>query len=214
MDWMSEADKPTVSTPHPGFAMRATYDPDATGPVMFLDFDGVLNAVTRTGNKTDRNVWSDYTYLDMPSTIGDVDSYPVNYSPSVVSFLHEMVDAGVELVWLTTWCEDTVFFNAMLGTPEAKWLGVSGSAAQDANLFQDKSWWKLEEARTYAAMRPVIWVDDDHYSNSRKVNEWVSSRSRYAATLIVSPQTRLGLTKKMLRNIREFVEEQNNRKVI
>lgn len=190
---------------HLGFAQRAVFDPDATSPLMFIDFDGVINAVTQKGKKTDRNVWADYTQVDMPSTISEEPSWSVNYSPTVIKFLHEMADAGVEIVWLSTWCEDTAFFPEILGAPVAKWLGKSGLAAQDANLNQSKTWWKLDAAREYAGTRAVIWLDDDHYYNARKVNEWVSGRVKYASTLIVSPQTRLGLTKKMLREIREFV---------
>lgn len=208
MDWMKN--NPMDASVHPGFALRASFDPDATGPVMFLDFDGVINAVTKKGNRTDRNVWADYTYVDMPSSVGDYPTYPVNYSPTVVAFLHEMVDAGVELVWLTTWSEDTAYFPDMIGTPVAKWLGKGGKTAVHDNLDQRNTWWKLDQARDYAGARDVIWVDDDHWRNQSKVNPWVNSRSRYASTLILSPQERLGMTKKMLKQIRTFVDERKD----
>lgn len=162
-------------------------------PIWLLDVDGVLNAVSKEG---DRTAWKDWQkgYAHAGGT-----EWPILFSPSVTGFIERMHAAGrVEVRWLTTWEDDANGeLRELLGfTKEFEVAGRRG--------FGSSRWWKFDAAqrvRENEPDRPLIWTDDD-LGFEREAASWASRHG-----LGITPQTHLGLTPKHLRMITDFIKE-------
>lgn len=182
-------------------------------PVWLLDIDGVVNACTR---KPDRSVWTAEEWKFGRATNGS-GSWPIWWATPVVDFIHNVHDRGhAEIRWHTTWQEDAAAIADLVGLPmfpvaKAPEFYERGSTEAAAAIREDRArtWWKLPAAERVVREegRPLIWTDDD-ITWSLASYDTDAELMAYAPTLLVSPQENLGLTKKQLRKVSDFIAQQ------
>ncbi len=176
-------------------------------PVVLLDVDGVLNAITR---KPDPNVWSRWREGSANSGTRD---YPIRWAEEVAEFIGELHTSGrAEVRWHTTW-------QQYAQTAIEPLLGLPRFEVADAPEFTDRSheaaaiaagrptWWKLPAAERVVQQehRPLIWIDDDMRDGLRRydIHEGFTAHQR---TMFVAPDETTGLTPRYLRLITEFID--------
>lgn len=152
-------------------------------PIVVLDVDGVLKAVT----------------LEAPpgmtsTSVSDLGYSPIVWDPSVCGRLAALVTSGqVEAAWCSAW---TVAADAIL----APVVGLpSGLRTLDSHhLDEGPTWWKLSELRDLQAADPnrlIVWIDDDLASVARHEPAAATWLAGHADTVLaVSPSTGIGLT--------------------
>lgn len=187
-------------------------------PLLLLDVDGVLNAVTAL---PDPAVWPDWRQ-GRATAAGR--SWPISWSPSVVAAVlgwRELADVQ----WLTTWGHDANGeLRDLLGLPELPVAGthadadfppqagepdpvLQGSLAAVTPAAPDeltRRWWKFDLVRRIvrgAPDRPLVWVDDD-LSGQADVRAWMERESR---CLLVAPSPRTGLSPQDLAEVEAFL---------
>jgi hypothetical protein len=182
---------------------------NAATPVLLLDVDGVLNACTRT---PDRTIWPTWQQGDaISSTEGR--SYPIRWARQVIDFITDLHHSTrVEVRWHTTWQHDAQSVIAPL-------LGLPHFEVADAPEFGDReyrsaairagrpTWWKLPAAERVVQVegRPLIWLDDDIDSGLTRGYDTLANFHTIQPTLMVCPKEYTGLTPKHLRRINEFI---------
>ena len=176
-------------------------------PLLLLDVDGVLNAVTAS---PDPEVWPDWRE-GRATAAGR--SWPIHWSPSVVAAVHAWRERA-DVQWLTTWGADANGeLRALLELPELPVVGthadadfppqpgerdplLQGSLAAVTPAAPDeltRRWWKFDLVRRVvrgAPGRRLVWVDDD-LAGQDDVREWMQ---REAPCLLVAPSPRTGLS--------------------
>ena len=188
--------------------------PPAAPPLLLLDVDGVLNAVTRT---PDAHVWTDWV---TGTARANGRSWPITFSPTPVARLaawHR--DGAVELRWLTTWgFAANEGLHELLGLPALEVAGVPdgpGSASElaEASLAGSTAaapdaltgrWWKLDAVRRLLAAepgRPTVWVDDELRGAGNAFAAWAGS----VGIVTVGPDPATGLTTHDLDRIEAFL---------
>ena len=187
-------------------------------PLLLLDVDGVLNAVTP---RPDPDVWPDWRE-GTASAAGR--TWPIRWSPSVVDAVAGWRGAA-EVQWLTTWGhEANGGLRELLGLPELPVAGthadadvppqpgepdplLPGSLASMTPAAPDEltgRWWKFDLVRRIVRAdptRPLVWVDDD-LAGQAGVREWVQRESR---CLLVVPSPQIGLSPDDLAAITAFL---------
>lgn len=158
---------------------------------VFLDIDGVLNAVTR---RPDPRQWPDWQE-------GEADGFIIRYSPTVGRFFRALAeDPAVDLCWLTTWeSRANQHIGPMLGIPE---LPVAGLRPE----FEQRSW-KLEIVQNwYRRDRlPLVWLDDDLDRLAEgEATEWLDSLAPHA--LGIRTDESKGLTRRHLDAVARFID--------
>ncbi len=163
-------------------------------PLLFLDVDGVLNALT---DNPDPSIWPDWQHTQVRNRIN---SFPICWSPSVVARLVGWHKEGLaEIHWLTTWLGDA---NGELGTR----LGLPQWPVVGSHLTEDPArssggdpfgWWKadlVDEILAHDPKRPFVWLDDD-----LRVQPRLLARLRAEHDcLLVGPFSETGLTPSQL----------------
>lgn len=161
-------------------------------PLLFLDVDGVLNALDPQACDWGDD-WRTYVAHD------DLRSYRMRFSRRM---LDRIAALDVEIVWCTTWRN---LANTEL-SPLIGWPGdfpVIGSFT-DRRSHMD---WKYAGVREYLLdhpRRPFIWVDDDVCVQERVLN-WASSWD--GPSLLIAPDTGLGLSERHVEMIERFVNQ-------
>lgn len=158
--------------------------------IWLLDFDGVINAVSKRG---DQNVWDDWKATR-------INGFNILYSPTVIDTIRQIHhETDVEIKWLSTWCEDTLLFQDHIpGLPILQWLD---STEVDKDDF--KRHWKLNAAQSYVPDdADVMWTEDEVYLTNREAHDWMLSRS--GPLTIINPAEYHGLLPRDLRLIREW----------
>ena len=162
---------------------------------IFLDVDGVLNAV-RSGTPSQKNSgWKTWTRTM-------VMGYPIWHSDEMVEALNQLAARDdVQFHWLTTWMDDAKTHLI----PE---LGLNG---EDWPILYSKPygsyWWKLESLNHYMLIYPdierFVWIDDDHphYAGAE-----VSMNDAGHDWLMIAPKTEVGLTRDQFDRIVAFVD--------
>lgn len=164
--------------------------------VIFLDFDGVINAVS---GKPPTNLHPKETWKQTICT--EKKDYPIMYSTVVVDFINELSKTN-DIYWLTTWRSYTHQFEEKLGLVELPYIDEEGLPVVDGE------WWKLTVARDFIkehvdADEKIVWIDDDlRYSRSKEAH----ALGQYNI-LYVGPAMQHGLSIKEMRQIKEFCEE-------
>src|SRR5664279_1326030 len=164
---------------------------------IYLDFDGVINAasVMRFANDeadgNDSDEWTDYKSWVPDPRFGK----PVTFSPSVVRFIADLMECGVDVFWLTSLNRNTAALSAF-GLPPIPYLEVP-----DANA--DGTWPKLRVIRSHlgeVACGPVVWIDDEA-PFKRPALAWAQD----SGVLIVGPNRMTGIspadTRKILQHL-------------
>lgn len=163
--------------------------PDKQRPLLLLDVDGVLNAVT----VTDPPSWGDWQ-------VTKAEGFSIRWSPSMIAALTRLSER-VEMRWLTTWWDMTDLL-AFLGLPS---MEVANTREEYLRRGGPLDWWKLPVVqRVYGESRPVIWIDDD-LRFDRPAMAWV--RSLPADTFCaVSPDTYTGLVPEAISDIEAWLD--------
>ncbi|MEU2351347.1 HAD domain-containing protein [Modestobacter sp. NPDC049651] len=153
-------------------------------PVLLLDVDGVLNALTP----------------ELPAgwARGRFNGYVLSWDPTVTARLRDWHESGrVELQWLTTWTADA---DALLADPMGlpRGLRVHERAAAPTGFAGRwgalAGWWKLTAAQDVAAAEPgrrIVWIDDDLADQAADAGEWLAANPQ---VFVVSPHLATGLT--------------------
>jgi hypothetical protein len=170
-------------------------------PVLFLDVDGVLNAVSRY---PDRQVWQNWEQAEVPNRIG---TFPVLWSPSVTCRIASWVErALVSVLWLTTWLDDANGpLRETLGLPEFPVLG--SHLSEDPALpsgSRGLRWWKADLVEEHLAAHPgtpFVWLDDH-------LRVMLALQTRLSAQhdcLLIGPASHVGLTPQHLQSVEAWL---------
>jgi hypothetical protein len=184
-------------------------------PLVLLDVDGVLNAVSAWGRS---DAWPDWrTGL----ATADGRPFPITWSPTVVAAVVSWQQVA-QVQWLTTWGHDAnTSLRLLLDLPELVVAGtyddvdgpageadVDGPAhASVAPAAPDRltgRWWKFDVVRRIVRTggpRRIAWLDDD-LAGQDDVREWMRE---HTTSLLVAPDPRSGLTRSHLDAVAEFL---------
>lgn len=148
-----------------------------TRPILLLDVDGVLNAVSDGFPMT----WGKWVQTN-------AGGFRITWSPDMIAALARLAER-VEMRWLTTWWDMTGRLDFLRLPP----MAVANTHEEFHARRGPLDWWKLTVAqRVYGEGRPVIWIDDD-LRFDKPAMAWV--RSLPAETFLgVCPDTYTGLT--------------------
>lgn len=176
-------------------------------PLWLLDFDGVLNAISQRG---DRNVWDDWNAADI--TVPDGNTFPLLRSPSVVAVVNDAVDAGVDVVWLTTWRDESQLLPKVIdGLPDLPWWGERdlerlGHRLDPEHVHAQR--WKAQVARAMVPDGvPLLWTDDNLDYGILRAEDRAWLRRRPGGSTVIAPNESIGLSKKNVRAIREWISD-------
>jgi HAD domain in Swiss Army Knife RNA repair proteins len=165
-------------------------------PLLLLDVDGVLNAVS----------------LDLPEgwERGVFNGFVISWDPTITARLRELHVCGrVEIHWLTTWAENA---DELLAEPMGLPRGLRVHARPDAGptgfsgvLRGASGWWKLDMARAVAEAEPdrrIVWIDDDLAEQAEDTGDWLAANPH---VLVVAPDLFVGLTHEQLDEIEAWL---------
>jgi hypothetical protein len=159
-------------------------------PYLFLDVDGVLNRISQSGGD-----WDDFEkhYLK-PFNRG---TFCLHLSKTMCAALAEL---SVDIVWLTTWCEEAASLVApCVGWPEFPVAGF-GSDLTGKKVSKIGC---LEIYMEENGVRPFIWIDDDaipyYASDDFDQQGWPH--------LLIRPNQYKGIEKHQIELIETFLKE-------
>lgn len=163
-------------------------------PLVLLDFDGVLNALSGPQPPAP-SCWSDWTTCRE-------DGFRLWFSRSAAAAVAELGDVN----WLTTWNEDNKA-NTLL-CPR---LGIGPFPVAAAPLVcpeGDELWKPRAVAAALRTGRPVIWLDDDSELLAEEWR-WVGEDFSSATNLFrFAPDPSIGLTDVDIQRARAWAAEQ------
>lgn len=154
--------------------------------LVLLDFDGVINALTRKPMRSAYSEWESTQLL----------GFPILYAREVIDAVNAVSSKPhVTVRWLTTWEAATTELTA-LGLDNFDYIPPLPDFTGDLRIGD----WKPAAGLTVAESWPgtVIWIDDDTW-----IEQEVTSASRPNITFL-RPTPSLGLSKKQLRLLDEF----------
>lgn len=161
---------------------------------IYLDIDGVLNAMSNRTPSPKFSGWDDWETTT-------VNGREIMYSPDMVTALNQLAELpGVTIKWLTTW-EDAAAksLSPAIGIDGQGWEVLRG----DQKCWRGREWWKLQAIQADAApnaKRGFVWIDDD-ISTELEAITWAKSRSD---VLAISPSTVQGLTRDDVEQIKSL----------
>lgn len=172
-------------------------------PVLLLDIDGVLNAMS---HKPPTHAWPKEVWKSGSVRAADGVNYPMLWSEPVITWLTNLHTSGaVEIRWHTTWQHDALNVGELMGlpefgvqeAPEYEQATVNGSALA-AKLIAAcmPGWWKYPAAERVVTeeKRRLIWIDDDiDYQVSHSARQALKSVHRL---LLVCPSQQTGIMAK------------------
>ena len=188
-------------------------------PVWLLDVDGVLNAVAE---KPDPSVWPRGEWVRGFARAGR-ETWPILASEAVLAFVRDVHERGLaEVRWHTTWGEwARGELTDLLGLPDfpvqcsrvAEGSAFTGGGGTPARVVSSEpagfvtGWWKVPAARHVLEVekRRLVWTDDEIASEFGRVGGHRIPVGRGQRSLLISPREGLGLTRRHLREIGEFV---------
>lgn len=165
-------------------------------PVIYLDVDGVLNALGSQEHAVGHHAWGDFKLYPKVKP----DSEPINHPGYDLRLSKSMVAAiaalPVDVMWLTTWRYDAVKHVAPLvdapDWPVIHWRGEKG-----AYLREDQA----------GNPRPYIWIDD---FEATEANNFFWMKDLLDASkvpyLLIKPDSLQGITRDDVNEIREFID--------
>lgn len=166
---------------------------------IFLDVDGVLNAVTK---KPDPSQWPEWRDAECMG-------FTIRYAPEVGRRLGALAALpGVELRWLTTWEHDANEWIAPLfDWPKALVMERHDIEAHRSGLLVATSgWWKFDEVKALHEEDPVpfVWIDDDLGFADCGATDWLRTldKGTWCGIRTVGHK---GLTDRLLTEVERFV---------
>lgn len=162
---------------------------------IYLDVDGVLNAVT-LNPPTDAG-WDEWQYAV-------VNGFGITYAPELIARMNALAERDdVTMHWLTTWEHDASnILASAIGLNGERWTVLGTEKHYSKELAG--GWWKHHALVDYFPGREcrAVWIDDD-ISFDRAAQEWAN---QYAdRLLLVSPSTYRGITRELMDGIDAFV---------
>lgn len=163
---------------------------------IYLDIDGVLNAVALRTPSPKFSGWQDWE-----SKI--VNRWRFQYSKDMVSTLNDLSERpGITFKWLTTWG----YAAPHILCPA---IGINGKGweviSSEQHCWRGHDWWKLqaiqEDAKSSKGQR-FIWIDDEISAEIESI-EWAQARDD---VLAISPSTVQGLTRAHVEQIKHFAK--------
>ena len=191
-----------MTTPPPPTVSDSVRDAGMPRPVLLLDVDGVLNALS---SGPDLSIWPEWENARVPNRLGQ---WPVLWSPIVTRRIVGWADQDlVDVYWLTTWLDDAnEELAAALGLPRWPVLGTGFST--DPALSSGGSafgWWKADVVDAFLAEcsgTPFVWVDDD-----LRVMGKLQARLRAENDcLLIAPHSNTGLIPRHLDTIQAWLQ--------
>lgn len=184
-------------------------------PILWLDFDGVLNAFPEPdlitpdlvgrvdripdpeGGTTGRYSRRRAFPLDRTATVTVRDRpIPLHWSGELSANLYRLaVDGTVELEWLSTWFAHTDLLNRELGW-DSTFVGTARWATPGDRSPLRKAWHvrrHVERWRRAGQNRPVIWIDDEAV-DGHQATRW-ANESPGMPMLLVAPDARTGISR-------------------
>lgn len=184
-----------------------------TAPVWLLDFDGVVNAISKRGAKSvwDRWAFDRIPHPDPEPGMKDA-TLPILWSPYVVDTINYAVERGVDVRWLTTWREHTRVLPDVIGNlPVLPWMDEDMLAAAGGKvdvLNQLGQRWKLDVFLGLVPDDvPVLWTDDHLDAILYRATDKRRVTSRKGGTTLIAPRETIGLSQRQVREIREWVDD-------
>jgi hypothetical protein len=161
---------------------------------IYLDVDGVLNAVSKRTPSLKISGWDNWESKP-------VNGWPILFSPDMVAALNELAaHPDVTFKWLTTWEDDAAkIMSPAIGINGQDWDVLHG----DQHGWRGRDWWKLQAVRDDAEATDghrFVWIDDDISAELEAIT-WVQGRDD---VLAVSPSTMQGLTRDDVKQIKHF----------
>lgn len=159
---------------------------------IYLDVDGVLNAVSGRAPSKRLVGWEEYREVH-------VKGFRIHYAPALIDALNALAARDdVTFKWLTTWKHDAARkLSGAIGLNGQDWEVLDG----DLHAWGGGAWWKLTAIRNDLDSRS-IWIDDD-ISAEREAIEWAG---QHEELLLVSPSVVHGLSKDDLTAITEYLD--------
>ena len=161
---------------------------------IYLDVDGVLNAVSRRTPSVKITGWDDWT-------IKRVGRWPIHHSPAMVAELNALAARDdVTIKWLTTWEDEAAKeLSPAIGINGQDWEVLHG----DQHAWHGADWWKLLAIQkdVEAGAGSFIWIDDDISAEPHAI-EWAQSRDD---VLVLSPSSTQALTREDLDFAKSFI---------
>jgi hypothetical protein len=166
-----------------------TRDTSRRGPLLLVDFDGVINVVGPRvkGQELQADFKREGYRIRVP--VGTAKRFA-------------RLEAEFECVWATTWAQEAPVLGRFLG------FGANWPAIFIASGGRPERTGKLPEVRrwceSHAVERSVAWVDDDLWPD---VHDWATARGQ---TLIVRTLPEEGLTDAQTERILGWVATQEH----
>lgn len=161
---------------------------------IYLDVDGVLNAVSKRTPSLKITGWDDWT-------IKRVGRWPIHHSPAMIAELNALAARDdVTFKWLTTWEDDAAkVLSPAIGLNGQDWEVLHG----DQHAWRGANWWKLQAIRAdvEAGAGNFIWIDDDISAEDHAI-DWALSRDD---VLTLSPSSTQALTLEDLNFAKSFI---------
>lgn len=198
-------------------------------PVMLLDLDGVINALTKTIGipglpDSIRTVppmlnrsWPEDAWRTGDWVIDGV-KFPLLWSVQVLRELTFWHTSGlVDIRWHTTWREEALDVAEKLFKLPGFYIAdcpewpayVRNEGMLRASQIREgrPGWWKYMAAERVLTeeKRPLIWVDDD--LNLQLSRFYQNKMSSMGAFLGISPTPAIGLVHKHIRSISHFIAD-------
>lgn len=149
---------------------------------LFLDIDGVLNAVGALSHVSEsKRPWQDYSLV--PN-----ERYSETYSPEMIGHLNEVIERwNVSVTWLTTWEKEAPAFGQK--------IGLAGSENWSWLSTRDwpETWGKHASIRNQIKKGRkrrdrIIWIDDDLHTEP-DAQLWAAD----AGVLAIAPYVHHGI---------------------
>lgn len=169
---------------------------------IYLDVDGVLNSLSKNPPKSMTN-WTG-EWCKERVTISDGSTYPILWATELIDSLNTLAAReDVTFKWLTTWQDDAVNYLAPVLGLGSDWTVLHGN-----NVYHSLSedWWKLKAiSHDIEDTQPekVVWIDDDIRYDKKT---WTFLMNQGETIHAVSPVPVLGVTKKQVDGILEFID--------
>lgn len=178
-------------SPH---GIRKYWGNKTSQPHLFIDFDGVINAVAQSVAEA---AWTDMTRSKFETTEGY--NIPIHYSPHLLSWLQQSLDENLfKGEWLTSWIEESPLWHEQLGFPKMPTATTSDLSHQQ--LYH--GWWKQHVVENFCethAGQKIIWIDDELDSSLENPNFCGCDM------LLIAPIPYRGITPEHLQQIEEFL---------
>lgn len=150
---------------------------------LFLDIDGVLNAVAvLTHSPLSSRPWEDYQLVDKNRPWGET------YSPSMVAALNELIAKHeVNVIWCTTWENTAPAFGEKIGLLGAEiWPFVE---TRDEHGVWGKHATLQDIVANTNTEHKIAWIDDDLITE-HDAQLWASQ----TGVLAIAPYVHHGIT--------------------